>query len=187
LSSATPAWTYLTMHNKLVFLVAGTPRPASYVAAQAYQFAVEDAAKSFIESFFGDGRRLIAADGQDRFVIKIRLYCEAAALRVLLTEKQNNDRYSDLVEEFEKWIFPRTGTAEGIAKLAAIKSAMKDIDRLIFDTKQLSWARNWFAGIGCDETNPVTLALLVHLMGLDTKSFRELIHEIGPPIEGADR
>jgi hypothetical protein len=118
---------------------------------------------------------------QEPFAFKIRLYCEASALRVLLTEKQNNPRFEGLVAEFEKFIFPSVPTFDRIAKLEAVKLAMKNLNQLIFDKEEFSWARTWFTGIGREETNPATLALLVQLLAKDTKLLRELIREIGPP------
>jgi hypothetical protein len=83
-----------------------------------------------------------------------------------------------LVVEFEKLIFPPTATSEGMTKLEAIKSAMKNLDRLIFEKKKLSWARSWFAGIGHGETNPETLRMFLELLAVDTKHLRELMRRI---------
>jgi hypothetical protein len=100
-----------------------------------------------------------------------------------LTEKQSDVRYLGLVREFEKLIFPSSPASEGMAKLEAVKSAMKNIDELISEKKELTWARSWFSGIGHDETNPATLIMFVRLVGLNTRSLRELILEIVPPSE----
>lgn len=70
-----------------------------------------------------------------------------------------------------------------MTKLEAVKSAMKDIDELISEKRELFWARNWFSGIGHDEINPTTLVMFVRLVGLNTKSLRELIRGIGHPSE----
>jgi hypothetical protein len=109
------------------------------------------------------------------------LYCEAGVLRVLLTQNEQDSNYNDLVQEFEKLIFPHGPTSEGMTKLKAVKSAMIDLDRLIVEKNgELSWALNWFAGIGHDETNPATLVMLVRLIALNTESLRDCIREIGP-------
>jgi hypothetical protein len=155
----------------------GTPRPASYVAAQIYQVWVVDAAKALVESFF-DKTRFLPASLRDRFASKIRLYCEASVLRVLLAEQQNNPRFESLVVEFEKLIFPPTPTSEGMTKLEDTKQAMLNLDRLVSEKKEFSWARNWFVGIGHDETNPGVLMMFVQLLALDTKSLRELMYDI---------
>jgi hypothetical protein len=163
-----------------MFVVNGTPRPAAYVAAQIYKVWVQDSAKKFVEVFLDGKTRFIPANLRGPFVLKTHLYCEASVLRVLLTEMQSNPKFETLVVEFERLIFPLTQTSEGMEKLEAIKSAMKNLDRLIFEKKELSWARSWFADIGHDETNPATLHLLVQLLALDTKSLRGLIRDIRP-------
>jgi hypothetical protein len=140
-----------------MFVVDGTPRSPAYVAAQIYQLWVVDAAKSYVESFFHGETRFLPLNVRDRFASKIRLYCEASVLRVLLTEQQNNPRFEGLVAEFEKLIFPSAPTFDGTTKLEAMKSIMRDLDRLIFEErKEFSWAQSWFAGIGHKETNPAT-------------------------------
>jgi hypothetical protein len=167
-----------------MFDVGGTPRPADYVAAFVYHLWVDDATTGLVNAFFNRGTTFIPVNKRDAFATKIKLYCEADVLRVLLTEKQTNPRYLDLNKEFEKLIFPFTRTAEGTTKLEAIKSAMINIDKLIFEeNKELSWARSWFETIGHNETNPATLFLLVELMGSNTRSLRQLIREIGSPID----
>ena len=156
-----------------------TVSSASRLAAQLYQFGVDDALKGFIDGFFHEKRRFIPANRQTMSALKLRIYCEADVLRVLLTEAENDPRYLELVRAFEKLIFSPAQTPETMAKLEAVKSAMVNIDRLIFEGKQFSWARSWFAGIGQNETNPATLSLLVELMALNTKSLRELVRKIG--------
>jgi hypothetical protein len=160
------------------FVVNGAAKSAAYIAAQIYQLWVEDAAKHFVEEFF---ERFIALDSKrEPFTFKIRLYCEASVLRILLAEAQTGDqRYAGLVQEFEKLIFPPVRGSEAWNKLEAIKSAMSNLDRLFSDGKHFSWTRSWLAGIGYDETNPETLTLFVQLLGADIKSLRELLGEIG--------
>jgi hypothetical protein len=160
------------------FYVDGTPRSASYVAAQIHHLWVEDTAKDFVERFFDGKTRFLPANLRELFAHRILLYCEASVLRVLLAEKQSNPKFRSLVAEFEKLIFPPTPTSEGMTKLEAIKSAMKNLDRLIFEKKRLSWARSWFAGIGHNETNPATLLMFIELLAVDTKHLRELMRRI---------
>lgn len=156
----------------------GTPRSPAYVAAQIYQVWVVHAANDYVERFFYGETQFLPPNLRDPFASKIRLYCEASVLRVLLTEQQNDLRFEGLVAEFEKLIFPSDPTFDGMTKLEAVKSIMRDLEQLISENKKLSWARSWFAGIGREETNPATLALLVHLLGIEIKSLRDLIHEI---------
>lgn len=162
-----------------MFVVDGTPRSPAYVAAQIHQVWVVDAAKSYVESLFDGKTRFLPPSMRDLFTSNIRPYCEATVLRILLTEQQNNPRFDGLVAEFEKLIFLSCPTFDRMTKLEAVKSTMIDLDRLMFEKKELSWAQSWFAGLGHEETNPATLALLVQLLAIDTKSLRELTREIG--------
>jgi hypothetical protein len=47
------------------------------------------------------------------FLEKMRLFSEAAALRVLITTKNNDKRYEPLLWEFEDYLFPSEPTDEG--------------------------------------------------------------------------
>jgi hypothetical protein len=162
-----------------MFNVGGVPQSASYVARQIYLVSVEDAPKETLKHF----RSRIPDDKHDLFLWKLYLYCEAAALRILLTENEKDPRYDELVREFEKLVFPCGASQEGASKLEAIKFAMKELDRLFSEKKELSWSRRWFNEIGHDETNPAALSMFALFIMEDTTSLRELIHEIGPPSE----
>lgn len=72
-----------------MFNVGGVTRPASYVAKQIHLVWVEQATKEF----FNPNDLHLPKDKEHSFGLKIYLYCEAAALRVLITERQNDDRY----------------------------------------------------------------------------------------------
>src|SRR5262245_18049871 len=101
-----------------MFNVRGTPRSAAYVAKQLHMLFVEDSAKNYFRP------KDIHLPESPRFYSKIYLYCEAAVLRVLLSEEQRNKDYKELVIEFEKLVFPRDPTHSGMVKLEAIKDAM---------------------------------------------------------------
>jgi hypothetical protein len=159
------------------FNVDGVTTSASDVARQIHVVWVRDAANEF----FNPKDLHLPEDKTNRFFQKIYLHCEAAVLRVLLTETQNNVRYEELLREFESLIFPPKQTAEGVAKLETLKSAMKEINALFTERKELSWCRNWFQSIGHDETNPATLYTFARLIGLNTNSLRKMLSEIGPP------
>jgi hypothetical protein len=122
-----------------LFVVDGTPRPAAYIAMQICQLSVEDATKYLVETFFDGykGAFKITPTTRGAFELKIRLYCEASALRILQTEKEKDSRYFDLVAEFMKLILPPTPSGM-LVKLGAVKSAMKNIEELISERKELS-------------------------------------------------
>lgn len=161
-----------------MFNVDGIPRDSTYVARQIYLVWVEQAAKEF----FNPNDLHLPKDRKHPFFLKIYLYCEAAALRVLITERQGDDRYEELLKEFQRLVVPSKPTAEGLAKLEALKLAANELNALFTEkNKELSWSRNWFQGIGHNETNPATLAAFAALIGINTRSLREMIHEIGPP------
>jgi len=130
-----------------MFNVRGTLRSAAYVAQQLHMLFVVDGAKNY----FKPSDIHLPKDKSDLFYSKIYLYCEAAVLRVLLTEEHQNRNYKELVKEFEKLIFPPP-LHGGMTKLEAIKAAMKSHDQLFADKKEFSWARSWLKGIGHDET-----------------------------------
>jgi hypothetical protein len=168
-----------TKQSGSTFYVGGVPRPASYVAAQIHHVWVESSAKELVEAW----KTRLPADLRGPFADKVRLYCEASVLRVLLSEKQSNPKFEGLVVEFEKLIFPPAPTSEGMTKLEVIKEAMMNLHRLIFEKEKFSWARSWFAGVGHDETNPETLRMFLELLAVDLKLLRELIRDIGPPTD----
>jgi hypothetical protein len=65
------------------FFVDGTPRPASYVAAQIHHVWVDNSVQRFVEGFFDRKPRYLPANLRGPFAHKVRLYCEASVLRVL--------------------------------------------------------------------------------------------------------
>lgn len=89
---------------------------------------------------------------------KWRLYREAIVLMVLLDRKQKDSRYSELIKEYERLIYPNSqATAECLAKTSALKAAMRDTSKLIFDGKgkEFAWAKEWFEELGGLPSNPV--------------------------------
>lgn len=159
------------------FLVGGVSRPAAYVADQIHLVWVEDATKDFFRpTDVGVPRSL-----QEKFSAKAYLYCEAAALRVLLTLSESNTDYQELVHEFENLIFPPASTSDTITKVEAVKSAMSSLQQFFDEKKELSWCQHWLQGIGHNEDNPGRLMKLAYLFGRNTQSLRELLKEIGPP------
>lgn len=106
-----------------------------------------------------------------RYLARWRLYREAMVLMVLLGKEQKDPRYSKIIEEYERLIYPSAEpTAEGVAKASALKSAMRDIAELIGDgdtginstgnadafARGSRWSRKWFEDLGGLPGNPVT-------------------------------
>lgn len=162
-----------------MFNVGGTARSASYVAQFIHKLWVKDAAKDF---FNPDTFHIHLPEDKKRlFLAKIYLLCEASALRVILTELQNNSAYEELLRESERLIFPPEPTAEGMKKLEVIKAMVAELDRFFTEKKEISWCRGWLHKIGHDETNPAILATFAQLIGVNTKMVRKFLHDIGPP------
>lgn len=95
---------------------------------------------------------------------KVTLYREAVILMCLIAESENQGRFAAVQSAYEGILFGRIITVEGSRKLAAIRTAMADLDRAI-DTRRnsgdlLFWARDWWADIGRDIHNPVANCLL---------------------------
>jgi hypothetical protein len=93
-----------------------------------------------------------------RYERKWGLYREATVLAVRLGREEKDPRYSELVKEYERLIYPSSEpTAEGLAKASALKAAMLDISELVFHRKgkELTWAREWFEELGGLPDNPV--------------------------------
>jgi hypothetical protein len=125
----------------------------------------------------------LSEDQKQSFLSKYAFYCEAAALRVLLTEKgRGQPAHSLLLQEFEKLIFGSKPSASAANKLVAIKSAMKSLDELFTQNTEPAWSRTWLLDIGYDETNFVTLATFAMFVGSNTKLLRELVRDLIPMI-----
>ena len=168
----------------MIYVIAEEARSASYVAQQFHIVWVKDASAEF----FNPRQLHIPATYHSAFAKRIYLYCEASALRVLLTENLRDSRYEELLQEFEKLLFGPEPTTKALAKLHLIKSAMGNLERLINEgaDHSLSWCREWFQNIGYDETNPAVLVTFAQLLALNTKSLRDAISDIGPPVKRED-
>ena len=94
-----------------------------------------------------------------KFQSKWRLYREAMVLMTLLSREQEDSKYSELVTEYERLIYPsEKPTPEGLAKVSALKAAMQDMADLINHGKgkEFTWSRKWFEQLGELPANPVT-------------------------------
>ena len=136
------------------------------LADQLYQILVEEndpqaAPQAAPEKYH------LPAEVHERFRQKVFLYREANVLSALLDwAKEDPALFEQPLQEYERILFPQSpGTpAAPSARLLAVRAAMADLQELFQLTRQgggqLSWSKKWFADIGRDETNPVTLVLL---------------------------
>jgi hypothetical protein len=147
-----------------------------YLLMQDEPKRIFDRIWKFIETEIPTDRR---AQFESDFLERMRLYSEAAVLRVLITTKNNDKRYEPLLWEFEEYLFPSRPTEEGQKKLEALKSAMGDIQALSANP-QPSWARDWFLQLGYDETNPATLLAFIQMFAVGTQAFRKILKETIP-------
>jgi hypothetical protein len=101
-----------------------------------------------------------------RFREKVFLYREANILLALLVRAKEDKLFEPPLREYERILFPQSpNMPPGAARLQAVRAAMQGL-RVVMDpsdSRQLTWARNWFADIGHDETNPLTLTLFFTL------------------------
>jgi hypothetical protein len=92
------------------------------------------------------------------------LYREALVLFALVGQSHADPLFVPVLREYEHVLFPN-GPEEAVrsGRFQAVKDAMKDITDLLTprDDPYLSWAPRWFAGIGHDETNPITLGVFL--------------------------
>ena len=161
----------------------GTVLPAREVARGIYLIMNDEPRRIFdkiwklLEAEIPTDRR---PQFEAAFLEKMRLYSEAAALRVLITTKNNDERYELLLWEFEEYLFPAAGpTEEGQKKLDALRPAMGDIQTLSVNP-QLTWAYDWFLELGHDETNPDTLMMFIQMFSVGTQALRKLLKETIP-------
>ena len=98
------------------------------------------------------------------FRAKVLLYREALILFALVGKSHADPLFVPALREYEHILF-QAGPEEAVrsGRFQAVRDAMKDITDLLTprDDPYLSWARRWFAGIGHDETNPITLGVFL--------------------------
>ncbi|HEV2955616.1 MAG TPA: hypothetical protein VGX95_05830 [Xanthobacteraceae bacterium] len=153
---------------------------ASHVAEKLYLVAVNGETETLmlkLKNLHLD----FSKDKEQLFLAKYIIFCEAAVLRVLLTEKQKNEA---LIRAFERLVFGSTPTDWAAVKVETIKSAMKSLDELFTQQKELTWSRNWLLDIGYDETNPATLTALALLIGNNTRALREFVPKFSQVLAG---
>ena len=146
------------------------PAASHDLAKQLYQAAVKDwESDSLVKRF----RSRLPDRAQAAFAAKYLIYCEANVLRVLLTQQTQG---RNLLNSFERILFGTEQSKASEEKLAAIRVAMLDLNKLVSEKKELSWSRQWLLEIGHDETNPEQLLLLGTLFG--TKHLCELVTDL---------
>ncbi|MGA8025019.1 MAG: hypothetical protein WCC18_13785 [Candidatus Acidiferrales bacterium] len=92
---------------------------------------------------------------------KVALYREAVILMRLIAESKQQERFASVQRAYEEILFGATPTREGLEKLKALKDAMADLREIAQEnSRHASWARQWFADMGYDVTNPITNSLL---------------------------
>ena len=134
-----------------MFIIEGVTRSPSYVAEQVHLHWVQGDSKDFfkLEDLH------LPENKSDLFFSRIHLLCEAASLRVLLTEAEDDKRFQGVVHEFEHLILPPVPSPEGVTKLEELKATMEKLQELFTEeNKELVWCRHWFEGIDHYETNP---------------------------------
>jgi hypothetical protein len=101
----------------------------------------------------------------ERFRQKVFLYREVNVLLALLIWAKQDPGFEQPLHEYERILFPQSPeTPAAAARLQAVRAAIGDLEDLAELGRKgeglLAWARKWFADIGHDETNPITLAQL---------------------------
>jgi hypothetical protein len=145
-----------------------------------YKNVVENAVASYD---LKKGKLKIPKHIKPLFFLKLRVYYEASVLRVLLFEPEENKM---LLHEFEKKLFGTAWTLAAAGKLFALKAAMQSLDELFLEDtcKAPTWVRKWLQDIGYDETNAAVLVLFGALMGLHTKTIRNVISDLRTILAG---
>ena len=67
----------------------------------------------------------------EHFRRKVLLYREANVLLALLKWAKKDPLFEQLLQEYERILFPASPTSAGVAKVEAVKAAMTDIDALV--------------------------------------------------------
>ena len=107
----------------------------------------------------------------ERFRQKVFLYREANGLLALWNWAKQDPAFEEPLHEYERILFPQSPrTPAAAARLKAVRAAGGDLEDLVELGRKgplawkgegpLAWARKWFADMGHDETNPITLTQL---------------------------
>jgi hypothetical protein len=101
----------------------------------------------------------------ERFRQKVFLFREANVLLALWVWAKQDPLFEEPLHEYERILFPQSPEAPGAAaRLQEVRAAGGDLQDLTNRSREgrgeVTWARNWFADIGHDETNPIGLVML---------------------------
>jgi hypothetical protein len=169
------------VHN---FTLDGRVLSAQDVALNIYLAFVKDEPNEACDKLWKFIEPKLPADRHARFQAdffgKMKLYYEADTLRYLIAASRKDSRYEQILDEFEKIIFPHPATNDFAEKLANVRAAMADIQSHLDEQRLFPWALQWFAKIGHDETNPATFMALIQLFADNCEWLRKLLQRIRP-------
>ena len=163
--------------SQLTFKVGEDRHTAEYVAKQIHLLWVEGNSRED----FAKLQEKLPFKHHKSFADRCRLYCEATALLVVLEFREKDERYEELLTELERTIFPPKMNKEAVEKLALIKEAIVDLDHLLSDSKELTWAMEWFHKMGCDQVSPPRLTFLSATLKMNASSLIKMLTDFGPP------
>jgi hypothetical protein len=157
---------------------------AEEIAGNLFQIMVLEYPDSTPREEFGLPEEL-----RQKFLSKLRLYHEATILLLLLSQAEKGRKYELLLRAFEGRLLPSAPSDEGISKLRALKSAMRQISELVqppAEPKPLSWGMEWFADIGHELVNPVTLTLVANYWVNAFVAVGKAVEDLRPLLEDSD-
>jgi hypothetical protein len=97
------------------------------------------------------------------FRAKVALYREAVILMRLIAESSQEAKFVEVQTAYETILFGAVPSPEGLEKLKTLQDAMADLRETAQENaRPASWARQWFADMGYDVTNPITNSLLTN-------------------------
>ena len=148
------------------------PIPPEAIDALLAHLATPDTA--FTEKFQ-------AHDGSDNdaFLTKDCIYQQALTMACILSREKEDNRFTAIRKRFEDAALPimRRNITDFDQRYF---SAMREIAALeSSENKDLRWAREWFADIGVDLTNPAELALFAVMWKQRVFHLLKLLIEVG--------
>ena len=113
------------------------------------------------DAAFAEKFRGLVGHNEDAFQSKDITYQLALVMVCIVSREKRDNRFTAVRSRFEaKVILPLLASDESFQP--QYLAAMREIANLESSgTTHLSWARDWFAGIGVQITNPVDLTLFV--------------------------
>jgi hypothetical protein len=140
------------------FLSSRPKAPAAVIASRLFELMVLEGDEDVYPE-----RYPVETDIWPQFALKMRLYREATMLMALLAQSQKEERYQKVLTSYERLIFPTSPHGGVSTKVDVLKNATRDLAALFSydraDHRGFLWSRNWFAQIGHEENNLVSLSL----------------------------